>query len=106
MKISKTVVDLECQNQLDFNKEFDRITQSDPEFANIIQYYEDEIVKLAYKDPVRLTLTNKAGEDSVLLRSDPVTNLFHRFALNIYRIMSVQAELDEVEKECGTKEEE
>lgn len=97
MKLSKEVVDLESSKRLSLSKEFKRITESDPEFAKIIEYYEEQIVRLA--------LTNKAGEDSLVVKAEQATNLLHRFALNIYRIMCVQAEIDEVEKECGTKEE-
>lgn len=104
MKLSKEIIDLECSKKLNFNKEFQRITESDTEFAKILEYYEDEIVKLSKQDFGTLSLTNKAGEEYVLVRADQMTNLVHRLALNLYRILTVQAEIDEVERECGTKE--
>ena len=87
MKLSKEIIDLECSKKLNFNKEFKRITESDPEFAKILEYYEDEIVKLSQQNFGTLSLTNKAGEEYMLVRADQVTNLMHRFALNLYRTL-------------------
>lgn len=104
MKLSKEVVDLESIKKLNFYEEYERITSLDPEFAKIIEYYENKIIEIANQKFGTIELTNKAGENVLLLPSDQVMRLFHSFALNIHRLMEVQAEIDIVERECGTKE--
>lgn len=106
MKLSKEVVDLESDVELiDFNQEFNRITGEDPEFAKILEYYEDQAIKSAENYFGKLSLINRAGNESLLIRSERVINILHRLALNLHRIMSAQAEIDEVERECGMKTE-
>jgi hypothetical protein len=106
MKLSKEIVDLECSKPLNFYQEFLRITNEDPEFAEILEHYEDEIAKnIEFENGSRITYTDKDSVDSYLIKSDVANRIVVRAMLNLYRIMSVQAEIDQVERECGTKEE-
>jgi hypothetical protein len=103
--LSKEVVDLESGNtKLDFVQHYKETCESDPVFSEILDYFQDMLAEQAKDYFGQLQLVVERG-DIEYIRVEKATDVLNKAMLNLYYLMQVQAEINEIEPKSGKKAE-
>ena len=102
--LSQEVMDLESSNtRLNFEEHYKQAREDDACLTEIMDYFQNELVEATYNCLGTVSLTipavseNEHSKEVPMIRIDKATDVLIKAMLNLYYLMQVQAEINEIE---------